>query len=396
MNTKCNTKRVGTWSLSTINYSLLTIHSAQRAGISLMEVLASVFVIGIGLLGVLAVIPYGVYQVSKANHADYASNVLKNAEAEIKIRELAVIQNWSMSSPYRTTDTNLVTPDPDYFQRTPTDRYDCSAYLLVDPFFEPGSRDIASVQMAANVPHVRVVGRGDATPGSGFDRLDDWQELMRDKDDLLYTLHEDRRTEFVGNRPISSGNYTWFFMFRPEPVSTASPITAPWWFEERDVEQRTVVDVLGCYNRVPGEARTVFARYISPSDLTDDFVPTLTGASITFRAPDRESLDISQTKYIFVSWVASWDSGPPIRMNYADGVWCRIVNAGPIEEETDLNKSIVALPEDNTNIDTVYRRTLFVLNSIMLPSTTHPVALRGLIVPGVLYHKRIEGVPIKP
>ena len=403
MNTKRNTKRVGTWSLSTINYSLLTIHSAQRRGISLMEVLASVFVIGIGLLGVLAVIPFGVYQVSKTNHADYASNMLKNAENEIRVRKLAVINKWvTATAPYRTTDTPLALAMPsdysfrrEYFRpATIPSTYSCDTYLLVDPFFEPGSPDIASRQEAANCPHVRVVGRGNGNPGVGgeFDRIGIWQELMRGQDDLLYTVHADRRTEFVDNRPTSSGNYTWFFMFRPESTAVVGG-----WTGVGGMKDTAVVDVLGCYNRVPGEARTVFARHVRPGAGTD-FNRTLTGANITFRSPDRESLDISQTKYIFVSW-AVWGGGTTMR--YADGAWCQIVSAGSIEEE----RTSVALPESSgagNPVPTTYKRTIFVVNtfpsdSVLFPASgsVNAVCLRGLIVPGVLYHKQIPDVPIK-
>jgi type II secretory pathway pseudopilin PulG len=68
----------------------------RQCGISLLEVLAAIFVVSIGLLGVLAVIPFGAFQVSKAQHAEYASNMLANAAEEIYIRDLL---DWGFNTP---------------------------------------------------------------------------------------------------------------------------------------------------------------------------------------------------------------------------------------------------------------------------------------------------------
>ena len=74
--------------------NIFTTNSQQR-GISLLEVLAAIFVVSIGLLGVLAVIPFGAFQVSKAQHAEYASNMLANAAEEIFIWDM---MNWDFDA----------------------------------------------------------------------------------------------------------------------------------------------------------------------------------------------------------------------------------------------------------------------------------------------------------
>jgi len=140
--------------------------SISRYGITLLEVLAAVFVVSIGLLGVLAVIPFGAFQVSKAQHAEYASNMLANAVEEIFIRDMVNI------SPPTANEFTWVEPHENQNLTEPTHIF-------------------------------RYVKK-------------DWQEIMRGQDDLVYTTYSDKRPDFAGqgNKIQSSGNYTWFFTSR--------------------------------------------------------------------------------------------------------------------------------------------------------------------------------------
>ena len=47
----------------------MRIQKQLQPGITLIEVLVAIFVVGIGLIGVLAVNPFGAFQTSKALHA---------------------------------------------------------------------------------------------------------------------------------------------------------------------------------------------------------------------------------------------------------------------------------------------------------------------------------------
>ena len=151
-----------------------TKKTLQR-GVSLLEVLAAIFVVSIGLLGVLAVIPFGAYQVSKAQHAEYASNMLANAAEEILIRNMAHPTSW---------------------QTVPaTATLDCTKFI----WFEPQ-------ELLVSPLHI-------------FHVLDTrWQETMRGQDDLVFTPHDDKRPDFSGqaNKIQSSGKYTWFFTYIPQ------------------------------------------------------------------------------------------------------------------------------------------------------------------------------------
>ena len=138
----------------------------SQLGISLLEVLAELFVVSIGLLGVLAVIPFGAYQVSKANHAEYASNMLVNAAEEILIREM------------------VSTGDSDKFV-----------------WFEPHNKSIIPDHISYIVD-------------------ENLKEIMRGQDNLVYTAYADKRPDFRKDddgKPViqSSGKYTWFFTYLP-------------------------------------------------------------------------------------------------------------------------------------------------------------------------------------
>jgi hypothetical protein len=390
-----------------------------------MEVLASMFVICIGLLGVLAVIPYGAYQTAKAKNAENTSWVLANAEKDLQTMGLAQMHTWKIPSTIDLITTHSYQLDGTsisgqrYFLNHPTQadkRYDCQTYLLVDPF----NTGVTTMDLVGYlIPHVRVVGAGNNGSG-GFDNLPLWLERLSGQDDLVYTTHSDKRTDFSGqnNKILSSGQYTWFFMFRPQfddipvspdPAGGASQVGRA---IDADVLTTADVDILGCYNRIPGEAKTVYAHYVAYNDLADDYDPLFNGAAITFRSNSAEALDVSKTKYIFISWPRFRGTST---LHHVEGCWCKIINATQIEQ----NNRNIFIPEITTTwFPQSYKRTIYVTGTPSFVSqyggagglTTPPypegipnfnegggnaISIRGLIIPGVMYHKRIPNVTVK-
>ena len=280
----------------------------------MLEVLAAIFVVSIGLLGVLAVIPFGAFQVSKAQHAEYASNMLANAIVEIRIREMAKPTEW-----------NIDVHDP---------WGDCTSFIWIEPRMSK-----------PNLPAHQHIFRIDE---ANHDLTDKWEELMRGQDDLVYSTYDDRRPDFSGQggKIQSSGKYTWFFTFMPETEATYG----------------VSVDVLACYNRVPGDDQQV---------QPDGFMHSLNGGTFTLDG-NAELLELlSQTKYVLVTWERTVP-------NIVDGVWCRIIFVDRSHPEAPKIVVMGALPDLNT------------FNSGLENNNTH------IYIPsGVLYHKRVANVPIE-
>ncbi len=68
--------------------------SALRRGVSLLEVLASIGVLSIGLLGLAALLPIGRYTLAEATKADRAGQCGRAALRDITVRRMLDYHNW--------------------------------------------------------------------------------------------------------------------------------------------------------------------------------------------------------------------------------------------------------------------------------------------------------------
>ena len=373
----------------------------KQRGISLLEVLAAIFVVSIGLLGVLAVIPFGAFQMSKAYHAGYASNMLANAAEEIIIRKMAKPKLWGIEDVDVGSGIvlkNMPASPPEY--PAPYLALNCTKFLWYE------LNDVSD-------PPNHIFSVSTWVPANWTD------ETMRGQDDLLYTTYGDKRPDFDGqNKKIqSSGKYTWFFTYLPLPtrkylqtylqdvvtdITGASPGSdptntfTPQELEdaldqaaenaelleavplEKNVRSPTFADVLACHNRVPTED----VQVPIPSG---NFSSSQGGGTFTFPNADHWER-LSQTKYVFITWRTRipvsvqvpekngddwvW-SRKPVRVGELGGAWCKIV----FLDKSDPSKPKIVV---TGNLPNVPRSDMHVY----IPS-------------GVLYHKRVERVPIR-
>jgi hypothetical protein len=305
-----------------------------------MEVLASMFVICIGLLGVLAVIPYGAYQTAKAKNAENTAWLLDAAVKDLQAMELAKPENWTQTQ--FTLGATLI------FDPTSADKeLNCSKFFMIDPFND----------VDLSLDHIYRI-------GATFTHRQLFRDRMTGQDDLVYTIHTDKRTDFSGqnNKILSSGQYTWFFMFRPN-VSTSylpggnpptSLLAVPWTYVESNVD----IDILGCYNRVPGIEQSI-PIIIPPSPPPLPY-SVYNSNSILVNIPYGD-YDWKNTKYVFLSWLHT--SEPR-----SDGGWYKVIN---VMESTGSTCDV------------------FLTHHV---GSTYPelVDFQILIIPGVMYHKRIS------
>jgi Tfp pilus assembly protein PilV len=312
-----------------------------------MEVLASMFVICIGLLGVLAVIPYGAYQTAKAKNAENTSWILDAAEKDIIAIKMVKPTSWiAEGNTLQFLDTSTSTT-VNIFVNDVSDsnkELNCSRFLMIDPF---------SNNIIVNNHIYRIGTNSNFMPS----QLQVFRTKMIGQDDLVYTTHSDKRTDFSGqdNKILSSGQYTWFFMFQPLPRSSyTGTLPMVLW---SNVENYTDIDILGCYNRVPGTEQV-----LSPISASLYY-----NNSILLTIPSGD-YDLKNTKYVFLSW--DHTSKPR-----ADGGWYKIIYVA----ETQNSQLDIFL--------TLHGGTPY-------PSVGS-TNLQMLIVPGVMYHKRIENAKIK-
>jgi hypothetical protein len=318
-----------------------------------MEVLASMFVICIGLLGVLAVIPYGAYQTAKARNAENTSWILDAAVKELEATGMAKPTNWIIESA-----TSLKSTDgTDIFLNHPSNNkyLNCSRFLMVDPFTNI-SIPIINASPRRNSDHIFRIGTTFTNPQLFRDR-------MTGQDDLVYTTHTDKRTDFSGqnNKILSSGQYTWFFMFQPSfdgsPYDGSSTVNYAIYTNvasstDVDVIQTANVDILGCYNRVPGSEHEQVVLITS--------APLLYyGDSISVNIPSGD-YDLKNTKYVFLSW--------NVAASVIDSGWYKVINA---TESTGSTCDVFLKRHEGT----LYSGT--------------GSNLQMLIIPGVMYHKRV-------
>lgn len=361
-----------------------------RRGMSLMEVLAATFVIGIGLIGALAVLPFGAIQVSKARDTETASVLLAAASQQIALEEMAKPERWkrdnsntlSVADEFSTTDagaTNL------YYWDNSNSRWamDLRRVYMVDPFAYDVDRSVYG-QGHTFSTHVYRICRFTANTNvtTNFPAADSaadyqirretkrWRNLMTGPDDLQFTYHKDKRPDFSDTREkvMSSGRFTWFFTFSPKKnlSSYDSPGNLR---DKRDIPYSDIagnsvdVDLLACYNRIPGTERSVTID-------TNNSSSTVSGGKIRLRAGSAAALDLSTAKYIFVTWQSS-DYGNASIEDWFEGAWCKVVNASEPEVDTGNND---------------YYRDVIVTASD-LPSAYHTNSSpKALIIDGVQLH----------
>ena len=164
-----------------------------RAGISLMEVLISIFVVSIGLLGIAALIPVANYSLVETSKSDRTAACGQAAMRDVRVRALADPQIWSLvrkSGGSAYTDTT-------------------GASYVIDPLGDSGVS-------FGQVPVVTYKGITTAVSESFY-----WQ------DDLLFDMGQDDSTRPKGfdwdsdgtlDGPIAERSYSWFLTVTPSPM----------------------------------------------------------------------------------------------------------------------------------------------------------------------------------
>lgn len=186
-----------------------TARSARR-GISLLEVLISMFVLTVGILGVAALIPLGRFETSRANRADRASAVGRAAFREFAVRDMVNMNRWLFIPPLPPN----INP---YMQTIFCDPLGVATGLghLYNPT-DPVPRLCRVTLRATIVPGPNVLPIL-WSPGMA-------DEVFRSRDDLFFEAPKDpdlpvAQKYSASRKRQSEGNYSWAATIQPDPIS---------------------------------------------------------------------------------------------------------------------------------------------------------------------------------
>jgi type II secretory pathway pseudopilin PulG len=168
--------------------------ASARRGISLLEVLAAIGVLSIGLLGLAALLPVGRYTLSEAAKADRAGSCGRAALRDIIVRRMLDPNNW--------------TSDPGK-----------SISFLIDPEGVANNMGPTFANAAGNGSATTTVPRIGVKTAAGAPIN---AAAVQSTDDLIVTLPEDMNPPQAVGRPLNittngtpqplaaSGDYSWF------------------------------------------------------------------------------------------------------------------------------------------------------------------------------------------
>ncbi len=272
-------------------------------GISLLEVLISIFILSIGLLGVAALIPIGKLSLIETNKSDRTGACGRAGIHDVKVRRMCDYRLWWSPLP-----SGGVVPDADTTLRV----------IAIDPL---GYANLpATLGGAGGIPRYTFrEGAGAMTPSTA-------NLLFRWPDELTFDTPANpttrprilaRQGTYVAPYPAlppepaitpdefaNDGNFTWFLTVAPSPIETALPVS-----------QRRVyaVAVVVCYKRV------LAATGERPIAVTCDTNPGYGGVSVhatgnVLAGPPPLKKD---------AWVLLYSTGANSQCT-----WYRVVHAG--------------------------------------------------------------------
>src|SRR5262245_7466250 len=117
----------------------------RRPGITLLEVLTAIFIMGIGMLAILTLFPLGALSMARAVRDDRGATIAANAAALARAFDLASDPN--VQAALNATPTGFLAPQP----TTP------SYPVLVDPFGDTLAPNGAVGAVANVTPGVRRI-----------------------------------------------------------------------------------------------------------------------------------------------------------------------------------------------------------------------------------------------
>lgn len=205
------------------------MHAKKRTGISLLEVLISMFVLLVGLAGIASLLPAGRSEIMQGVKLDYAMMVGRNALRELNTRAYLNPRRWvstdaSGNGSYSTWDATDTTGNPFVLPNVGGSNRN-QLPVLIDPLGIRAPIGSYGNRWSSNTPPsqgtVFITRVGIDQIDNNTYRLAD--SVFRCQDDLVLADNPvDRKSPPIqqataGAQRLSNGNYSWFATVVPPP-----------------------------------------------------------------------------------------------------------------------------------------------------------------------------------
>ncbi len=273
-----------------------TATPAVRRGLSLLEVLVSVGILTLGVLGVAMLIPIGKFAMTEVEKSDRTGTCGRAALREIKIRRMLDPNNWALPSGTTLSSFNICVIDPLGYARGLTGPFGGTSgttsgptRLSLQPYYGAGTASWLSVPQA--------------------------ETIFRWHDNLTYAAAKDSTNPTNGDRPMpvpnssaqqSDGNSSWFFTVVPSIADVTANVL---WLQRRQFTVSAVV----CWKR------TFTTPATDPINPGERLVPNVTCDTVGFGG-----LSISYNNSNLMPKENQW----VMLVGYYGPVWYRVVAAG--------------------------------------------------------------------
>ncbi len=326
---------------------------STRFGMTLVEIMAAILVLSIGLVGVISAIPFGGLRMSQMQEADNSSALGRNAVRVMKANDWANPANWRYENGFENANSvlpngnlNLTFPffvdpisknvdPPEFFEMTPTGFLTMTPNGGFDSFFTR----VAPLQNRV-VPGAGRPAIGAAQIERAFYLQDDLvYGYSNDEDETLYRPRVETTDGLLGD--VGSPNATQPFSGRYTWLATVSPKNASGDFYDcpKDAIVAVDYDVVVFENRVPGDEKAFAARLEGSGYQGGAVTLDLTGgrdvANNGLDALDVERLieQLETTRYILLTGREDIPTNGNFR---AFARWYRIANYGVVETEAGI------------------------------------------------------------
>lgn len=251
--------------MTTLSVRRLSTLNSRRRAMTLIEIMSSILVLSIGLVGVLAAIPFGGFRMAQMSEADNSSLVGRDAVRMMKINGWANPTNWYLND---NSPPHVFSSDPRSIlvNGSMLTGLNLTYPFFVDPlgndgytplFYESADPGFFYTSVAP------VLGTGWLSLDSGPRLVDRYERMFYLPDDVMagYDSSEDE-TEYRprmeteddlvlgnGSVPAFTGRYSWMATVYPNPG------TAPFYNCTRDDIHAADYDVVVVKDRIPGDEK---------------------------------------------------------------------------------------------------------------------------------------------